>query len=368
MSKGKEKTAEFETEPNLAHLRRLSDDTGLIQHAFYTLPDRSTGYTTDDNARALLVTLEAFRLHGNEVARRLADTYLSFLRWVHNGRGKYRNFLAYDRSFLDEEGSEDCFGRAFWALGAAAGRYPETGGRQAASELFWASFPHVAGLDSLRGRALAARGLLEMANGSAQGAGQARERLRESADGLIASYQATAGRGWHWYENIIAYDNAAIPLSLLLAYETFGCRTYLKIARESLDFLLAGQLGECFQPVGNRGWWVRGGRPAFYDQQPIEAGSTLEACLVAFRLTGKKEYLETARLVGDWFTGKNVAGKSLYDPVTGGCRDGIHPEGMNQNQGAESLLAYLWSRLVMVKEREALGMGGESGGEGGTVS
>ncbi len=367
MLMGKERVAEFETEPNLAHLRRLSDDTGLIQHAFYTLPDRSTGYTTDDNARALLVTLESFCLHGNEEARRLADTYLSFLNWVHTGHGKYRNFLAYDRSFLDEEGSEDCFGRAFWALGAASERYPEGGGRQAASELFWASFPHVAGLNSLRGMALAARGLLEVPVGTTPGA-KSREALRELADGLVALYQAAAGRGWHWYEDIITYDNAAIPLSLFLAYENLGCRPYLKVARESLDFLLAGQLGECFQPVGNRGWWVRGQRPALYDQQPIEAGSTVEACLVAFRLTGKKEYLKAAKLAGDWFTGNNVAGKSLYDPVTGGCRDGILPEGVNQNQGAESLLAYLWTRLVMVKEREALGLGSETGEEASTVS
>lgn len=334
-------------ELKLDHLLRLTDCTGIIQHAAYTLPDRATGYTTDDNARALIAALRVHEAVGDPRALGLAERYLGFLAWVQNGRGGFRNFVAYDRRFLEEEGSEDAFGRAFWALGCTLGMGEGFALARNARRLAEAALPRAGRLRSPRARAFTLLGLAEWLEAGGRDP-RIRALLRRLADGLVRQYRTYAGPGWRWFEDLLTYSNGVLPLALFVACAAGGGRDHLAVAVESLDFL-----GEVLfrdgplRLVGNRGWYPRGGAPALFDEQPEDAGAMVLAYAAAHRVTGRDEY---RRLAGDafaWFLGRNALGVALYDPATGGCCDGLTPDGPNLNQGAESLLAYLLAHLAL---------------------
>lgn len=335
-------------ELKLDHLLRLTDCTGIVQHAVYTLPDRATGYTTDDNARALIAALKVHEAVGDPRALGLAERYLSFLTWAQNGRGGFRNFVAYDRRFLEEEGSEDAFGRAFWALGCTMGMGEDFPLSRNARRLLEAALPRAGRLRSPRARAFALLGLAEWLEAGGGRDPRVRPLLRRLADGLARQYRVFAGAGWHWFEDILTYSNGVLPMALFLAYRAGGRRDHLAVAAESLDFL--GEILFRDGPmrlVGNRGWYPRGGSPAPFDEQPEDAGAMVLAYAAAHRVTGRDDYRRLAGESFAWFLGRNALGVPLYDPTTGGCHDGLTPDGPNLNQGAESLLAYLLAHLAL---------------------
>jgi glycosyltransferase involved in cell wall biosynthesis len=339
---------------DLAHLQRLTDDTGLIQHAKYIVPDRHTGYCLDDNSRALMLCAGAYSLLRDEGARALISTYFSFTHFMQNPDGRFRNFMDYQRHFLDEAGSDDSFGRALWALGYIIWRPPRDAYRSLAFECFQKALPHVRGLN-LRGKALAMLGLAAYLR-CYQGDESVTAMLRECADHLLAMYRHTAGADWRWFEDIICYDNGIMPMALFQTYALLREDKYLQAARESLEFLEKNLVHDGrLSIIGSNGWYRRGGARAQYDQQPIDATAMVLAYQSAYWVTQDKEYLKKMRLAFGWFLGENDMGMSLYDHETKGCADGLLREGISLNQGGESTVSFLMALLAMIEEYEIAG-------------
>jgi len=339
---------------DLAHLQRLTDDTGLIQHAKYIVPDRHTGYCLDDNSRALMLCAGAYSLLRDEDAKKLISTYFSFIHFTQNPDGRFRNFLDYQRRFLDEAGSDDSFGRALWALGYIIWRPPRDAYRSLAFECFQKALPHVRGLN-LRGKALAMLGLAAYLR-CYQGDESVTALLRECADYLLALYKEVATDDWHWFEDIICYDNGIMPMALFQTYALLREEKYLQVARETLEFLEMNLLHDGrLSIIGSNGWYKRGGQRAQYDQQPIDAAAMVLAYQSAYWVTQDKEYLKKMRMAFGWFLGENDMGMSLYDHETKGCADGLQPEGVSLNQGGESTVSFLMALLAVTEEYEIAG-------------
>lgn len=341
---------------NLAHLLNMTDDTGILQHAIFSVPNTCEGYTTDDNARALMVsnTLSEAALDGNRADyAKLSHRYLAFL-WLafHAGRGRFRNFLGYDRIWLEDTGSEDCHGRALWALGAVLGHSRDAGLRGAAGRLFEAALPAALTFSSPRAWAFSILGMqayLDWFPGDRVVQG-ARNGL---ANRLLDRFQQSSTETWHWFEKSLAYSNARLSQALILAGSKSGNRKMVATGIESLEWLMAAQHQDdpqTFVPIGSNGFYTDGKEKARFDQQPVEACSTISACLETYRLTGNRQWLDEAQKVFRWFMGKNDLQTPLYDAATGGCRDGLHPDRVNQNQGAESTLSFLMALLEMHRE------------------
>jgi glycosyltransferase involved in cell wall biosynthesis len=335
----------------LGHLKRLTDDTGLIQHAKYIVPDRHTGYCLDDNSRALMLCAWAFFLTRDESAKELISTYFSFTHFMQTPDGRFRNFIDYQRHFLDETGSDDAFGRALWALGYIIWRPPRNAYRSLAYECFQKALPHVPGLN-LRGKALAMLGMVSYLR-CYQGDESVTAKLRDCADCLLSLYKDTATDDWRWFEEIICYDNGIMPMALFQTYSILRDEKYLQTAKATLEFLeQAITHNGRLSIVGSRGWYKKGGVKAKYDQQPIDAAAMVLAYQSAYRVTGEKEYLKKMRQAFGWFLGENDMGMSLYDHETKGCADGLLPEGVSLNQGGESTVSFLMALLAMIEEYE----------------
>jgi len=334
----------------LDHLRTLCDDTGILQHACFTIPDRRHGYCTDDNARALLAALGIYRITKNPEMLQLANTCLSFLHSaLCSESGRFRNFLSYDRRWLEEIGSEDSHGRALWALGDAVNLAATESQRTAAMQLFSRSVSAVSELAYPRSRAFALLGISSYLK--TFGGDRDVQHLGEHlANELFNSFREQGcGEQWPWPEQTLTYANARLPHALLLAGEWLEHDAMIDTALGSLSWLLDVQTTAegCLSPIGNDGWYARGGEQARFDQQPIEAFALVEACAAAQRITGEAQWGIEARRCFDWFLGKNDLGEPLYDFQTGGCHDGLHAEGVNQNEGAESTLAWILSLLAI---------------------
>ena len=341
-------------EINFSHLVNLTDETGILQHTRYSVPDRSRGYTTDDNARALIVALHGLEAKPEDLQLlRLAFRYLSFLDHAFDrSRGRFRNFMAYDRRWLEEVGSEDSHGRALWSLGIAVGVAPDDGQVAVALDLFHAGLPAVEVFTSPRAWAFTLIGIHEFLK-RFPGDSVAR-RLREVLGGkLLQLYRATASEPWPWFETYMTYDNAVLCQGLLHTGQGIGQPEMVDISLKTLEWLARIQTvpeGH-FVPVGTSGW-QRDGTRSRYDQQPVEAHSMVSACLAAYAVTRDEKLHKEARRAFDWFLGRNDLGMPLYDYTTGGCFDGLSPDGVNLNQGAESTISFLLSLLAM-RSREA---------------
>lgn len=337
------------------HLLSLTDDTGLLQHARFAVADRGHGYCTDDNARALIVALEADETESPARLRRATIHYLSFLQHaLCEQSGRFRNFLSYDRRWLEEVGSEDSHGRAVAALGFAVERASSEGLRAAALHLFERALPATCQLCSMRSWAFAVRGV-DAVLARYHGDKQARHALEWLAQRLFEQFSlshAEDADDWMWPEDRLTYANAAMPHALLLAGQRLERDELVARGLTVLHWLLELQDDHgVFAPIGNQGWLERGGLRSPFDQQPIEAQLTVEACLKAWQITEQRYWALAARRAFDWFLGKNVLGEPLVDPTTGACRDGLQPGRVNQNQGAESTLAWL-SALVAMRALE----------------
>lgn len=325
------------------HLLRLSDSTGIFQHAIFTVPWFDHGYCADDNARALLfsVLLEGLEECPPEIRQARAG-YAAFLQHAFSREtGRFRNFMGFDRQWLESHGSEDSHGRALWALGAVVGRTRSDGLRAWAAPLFNEALPAVGSFTSPRAWAFAILGLHEYLR-TMEGDLLAARVREEIAVRLLGLWQRTATPEWPWFEDIVAYDNPRLSHALILSGRWTGRTDMQEAGLQSLRWLMDHQRGEdgCFRPVGSNGFWRRGGPPAAFDQQPVEAAAAVAACIEAFNTTGDGHWRCEAGRAFDWFLGANDLGELLYDPATGGCRDGLHPNRTNQNQGAESTLSF----------------------------
>jgi glycosyltransferase involved in cell wall biosynthesis len=337
-------------ELKLDHLSRMTDSTGMFQHAIFTVPNFSEGYCTDDNARAfiLAVLLDELEEHPERV-RTLATTYAAFLNHAFDPKTKrFHNHLSFDRRWLDERGSEDSHARALWALGVGVGRSPHRSFQIMAGQLFAQALPAVGEFTSPRAWAFSLIGIHEYLRrlGGDSLVTQTRESLTAR---LMEAYDKTARPDWPWFEGELAYDNAKLPHALILSGHATAQPEVLERGLQSLGWLAEVQDSEHghFRPIGSNGFYARGGVRANFDQQPIEAQAMVSACLDAYRITSNPLWYDRAQRAFDWFLGWNDLGLEVYSPSTGGCRDALHVDRVNGNEGAESTLAFLLSLAEM---------------------
>jgi hypothetical protein len=334
----------------LDHLFRMSDSTGMFQHASFTIPNFAEGYCTDDNARALVLALMLQKLgHGSQRLGDQAATYAAFLSHAFDRkRRRFRNFMSFDRRWLEEVGSEDCHGHALWALGLCVSQAGQDSFQALAAELFEQALLPVAEFTSPRAWAYALIGIdeyLRRLSGDRR-ADQIRESLSAK---LMQRYADTATDEWQWFEEVVSYANAKLAHAMILSGRCMDNGTMLETGLRTLRWLTKVQTSEAgsFRPIGSNGFFPRGKERAIYDQQPIEAQATVSACIEAYHATGDAFWVTEAWRAFEWFLGRNDLGLALYDSTTGGCRDGLHVDRLSQNQGAESTLAFLLALAEM---------------------
>ncbi len=337
---------------NLTHVMRLTDDTGIVQHAKYGIPNLKEGYCLDDNARGLIMALMAYQRNKSREAFELLPIYLSYIHYMQTEDGNFRNFLSFNRQYLDEVGSEDSFGRTVWALGYLIGCAANNSYREFARELFHKSFPHFKALQHLRGMANTIIGISLYLQAIPGDEGMLNELVRLTQP-LIEAYEENQSDDWQWFEEKMTYDNAILPLALLHSCEITGNEKVRHIALKTMAFLDALTLANGYlSPVGNDGWYYRGQQFPVYDQQAIETMAMVLMHFQAYKIFRKPQYIEKMFLSYKWFLGENTLRAPLYDYETKGCCDGLQSTGINRNQGAESTLAYLISHLVVLKAFE----------------
>lgn len=348
----------------LDHMQRMTDGTGMLQHAVFNVPNYNEGYTTDDNARALIVSVQLDELKNSateltidertlSLSRDLGRRYLAFLWYAFNPATKrFRNFMAYNRTWLEETGSGDSHGRSLWALGSVLGRSSEDGLRGMAARLFELSIASASELTSPRSWAFALLGTQSYLK-------------RYPGDRAVAAVQSTLAQrlkdafkknqtaDWPWLEDKVTYCNPVLPQSLIQYAQSNGDEEAAEIGLRSLKWLLDIQKSDqgWIMPIGSMGFYTRGGEIAYFDQQPVEVYSIISACLDAYRATGELSWCQDADLAFEWFLGRNALGIPMYDRVSGGCRDGLHIDRVNENQGAESTLAFIQSLLELEQVR-----------------
>ncbi|MBU0478322.1 glycosyltransferase family 4 protein [bacterium] len=332
----------------LDHLHHMTDETGIMQHAIFTVPNYREGYTTDDNARALMVSALMEDL-GNEEALALGSRYLAFIWYAFNTKtGRLRNFMDYQRNWLEEGGSDDSHGRTLRALGTVLGRSNMPALHSMAGWMFEQALPAILNTPSPRAWAFAIIGIQEYLQRFA-GDRQA-DQVREKLSGrLLTLYKNHHSDEWCWYEDRLTYCNAALPHALLLCGQAMSNAAMTETGLESLSWLADLQRADAghFVPIGSNGFYPQGGERARFDQQPVEAQAMVSACLEAYRITLDERWRKEARRAFEWFLGRNDLNLPLYDPTTGGCRDGLHPDRVNENQGAESTLSFLQALLEL---------------------
>jgi glycosyltransferase involved in cell wall biosynthesis len=346
----------------LDHLQRMTDHTGIIEHAVFVVPNYPEGYSTDDNARALIVAvlLEDFGSKAPVGSLELASRYLAFLWLAFDPKTKrFRNCLSYERQWQEPEGSEDSHGRALWGLGTVLGRTRDAGLRGAAGRLFELAVPASVEFKSPRACAFALLGIEEYLE-SFPGDRAALNAADALAHRLLDSYRAHCSVDWKWFENVLAYSNARLPQALLRAGTRSANVEMVSAGFEALEWLALIQRCELkghFVPIGSHGFYSKNTEKARFDQQPVEACAMVSAALQAYRATGQNRWRKEAWTAFNWFLGDNDLQVALYDPTTGGCRDGLHPDRANENQGAESTLSFLMALLEMRKLEESTGTG-----------
>ena len=344
----------------LDHLFRMTDQTGMVEHAVFVVPNYPEGYTSDDNARALIVTtlLECQGICLPAGAPDLASRYLAFLWHAFDPATKrFKNCLSYERQWQEPESWEDSHGRAIWGLGTVLGKSNIAGLRGAAGRLFELAVPAAVEFRSPRACAFALLGLQEYLE-SFPGDRAALTASEALANRLLDSYRANRSVNWNWFESVLAYSNARLPQALIRAGMRAGNDEMVSAGLETLNWLMTIQRCKIeghFVPIGSHGFYSKNTERARFDQQPVEACGAVSACLQAYRATGEQRWRKEAWCAFNWFLGDNDLQIALYDPVSGGCRDGLHPDRANENQGAESTLSFLMALLEMREFGEATG-------------
>ncbi len=335
-------------EPSLDHLQKLTDDTGLYQHAKFTIPNREFGYCTDDNARAVIAMTRYYAQYPEPEALRLLDTYLSFIIHSQRSNGSIRNFMDFNRNWNENEPAHDAFGRVLWAFGTVMAKPPAPPYLSIAKDCFDKSVELVQ-RQMPKGMAYSILGMSDYLK-QFPGAIDIKRQLELAADGLLRQYEESHYPDWQWFEEAMTYDNAVLPQALYVAGMTLENKKYQEIADNTCEFLLTNIFnGSHFSFVGCNGWYERGEKKATFDQQPIEAAGTVLMLRDAYEATQNERFLTLQRKAFDWFLGQNDLHVPLYDFRTKGCNDGLTPDGVNTNQGAESTLSLLLSLLAMVE-------------------
>ncbi|HVJ21660.1 MAG TPA: glycosyltransferase family 4 protein [Polyangiaceae bacterium] len=339
-------------ETNLEHIGSMTDSTGMLQHAVFSVARYDDGYCLDDNARALLLMtlLEDAGTEDGKSVRALASRYLAFVYHAFDDRsGRFRNFMSYARAWDDGVGSEDSHGRAIWALGAVVGRCKYPGKESLAGSLFRRALLAIERFTSPRAWAFALLGIAEYLR-AFQGDSSVQSTHGLLAGRLLDLFQSTSSADWPWFEDHATYENARLSQTMIASGVRLGHEEMTRAGLRTLEWLISVQLVDGhFAPIGCNGFYPRGQSKAVFDQQPIDAWATVSACLEARRATGDERWLQHARRAFGWFLGQNHLQQSLYDASTGGCRDGLHVERVNENQGSESTLSF---QLALLEMRE----------------
>jgi hypothetical protein len=335
-------------EPSLAHLKKLTDDTGLVQHAKFTVPNRYFGYCTDDNARGVILMTRYYAQYPELEALELFDSYLSFILHAQNNDGTIRNLMNFDRTWQINEPVNDGLGRFLWALGTVMAEPPSASYLSIIKDCFDRSVKYVE-KQHPRGMGYSILGMSDYLR-QFPGASDIKRQLEIAAEGLMRQYEVNHLPDWSWFEDILTYDNGVLPQALFIAGQILGNKKYIKVAKDTCEFLLANTFnGEYFSFVGCRGWYERGGKRATFDQLPVEAASMVMMLRSAYDATEEERFLRLQRKAFDWFLGQNDLHTPLYDFKTTGCYDGLMAGGVNLNQGAESTLSFLLSLLAIVE-------------------
>lgn len=338
---------------SLDHIIRLTDDTGIIQHANYGIPNLKEGYCLDDNSRAMILALMAFRHHKSHDALKLLPVYMSFVHYMQREDGLFRNFLNFRREYVEEVGSEDAFGRTIWALGYLMRYAPNSSYREFGLDMYRKAFPHFSTLRYLRGIADTIIGLTHYLACYPTDEGML-DCLACLTGKLLDAYRQNASAHWQWFEEKMSYDNAILPLALLHSFEVTGDAAARKVALESLQFLEKVCFRDgCFSPVGNHGWYSQQDSIPLFDQQALETMAMVLVYDCAYHITGKHSWFQKMYKCYTWFLGENTLHLPLFDSETHGCCDGLQERGVNRNQGAESTLAYWISHLTVIRAIES---------------
>ncbi len=334
-------------EPPLNHFIRMTDDTGIYQHGKYTIPDRNHGYCTDDNARALIAMTKYYKEYGDPESLRLLEIYLSFVCHSQLEDGSVRNFMSFDRKWFKTEPNHDSLGRTLWALGGLMASPPLPTYLSIIKDIFDKSVKHVPKL-SLRGMAYSIFGMVDYLK-QFPGASEIKRHLTHASKALQQAYMDHADGNWQWFEDILTYDNAVLPHALMLTGEILEDKELINIGLTSCEFLIKNTYnGSYFSFIGCNGWMEKYGDRAKFDQQPLEAVSTILMLQQAFELTKDKSYVKLQIRALDWYLGANDLNIPLFDFQTKGCYDGLEPSGVNLNQGAESLVSFMISLLCII--------------------
>jgi glycosyltransferase involved in cell wall biosynthesis len=338
----------------LSPVERMTDGVGMLQHSVFGIADRDHGYCIDDNARGLLLMAVADDLPV-EIRIRLAETYASFVQHGWNPDTKlYRNFMSYDRRWLEDVGSEDSNGRTLWALGVTAAQAPSAPLRSWATMLYDQTIGSIATLGSVRTRAFAMLGAAAMMQVRRDAAS---ETLLHDGVAMLSALLARNSRpDWAWFEIVLSYDNTRLPEALIRAGMVLGDHAAIATGLETLDWISTQTSGHdgMFQPVGTEGFGQPRGAPALFDQQPLEAWAMIDACEAAWAATGNAIWLTRAEAAHDWFLGRNTLGVPIVDPESGECGDGLTSVSVNANKGAESVIAWQMARRAFVRLSEAV--------------
>lgn len=327
------------------HIFHMTDDTGMFQHSIYGVPNLSKGYTSDDNARALIMAVKLYDQYRLKKFGRLIYKYVSFLGYAQNSGGTFRNFMGYNREFLEKDGSEDCFGRCLWALGYTfANSATPQNVKKTAWKLIEQALPNCQKLVSPRAKAYAIIGLSYLDGEENNGC------ISKLAASLAKQYDHYQDGDWHWFEDSMTYCNATLPWAMLRAGKVTKENRYQQIGFESLHFMESKTFHKgYFKAIGCKGWLEKGKEAAEFDEQPVEACETTLAFLEAYEISENKMYLDKANTCFSWYYGNNSKNLSLLDEETGGCYDGIELDKLNHNQGAESVVSFWMAYLALKK-------------------
>jgi glycosyltransferase involved in cell wall biosynthesis len=336
---------------NLCHVAQMTDSTGMLQHALFSIPRYEDGYCLDDNARALLlmVMAEDAGAGDRETVRALTARYLAFVSHAFSEKsGRFRNFMSYGRAWTEEAGSEDSHGRGIWALGAVVGRSRDPSKQSLAGVLLQRALPALSDFSSPRAWAFGLLGIGEYLH-AFQGDTQVESQRRLLSERLLGLYRRASTRDWSWFEDAATYENARLSQALLATGALSDNEELKSVGIKSLEWLVSvqGLQDGDFAPIGSNGFYRRGEAKAAFDQQPIDVWAMISACLEARRVTNDERWARHARRTFGWFLGQNQLQQPLYDAASGGCRDGLHVDRVNENQGAESTLSFQLALLEM---------------------
>lgn len=342
MGSSKNLLPDFKNPPNFAHFQKITNKIGIVQHCKGSVPDKKFGYALDDNARALLVSCWAQKIYPQIDLQKNIKIYLKFIQKMQRPDGQFHNFLSWDGKFLDKVGSQDSFGRTFWAL-----RFYLVYRKDFFSkvrQILAKTKKYLKKFRYLRSKAFV---ILGLSYGFDRKDTELMEKL---SDDLVANFNKNSDKNWRWFEKILTYSNGILPLAFLASFKVTKKPVFLEIALKSLDFLLqVCREKDRPAPIGNAGWYKKDGKKALFDQQCIEIADMVLALVAAYKVTQKKKYFYSARDWFLWFYGNNIAGVKMYNPKTGAAFDGLEPKRINKNQGAESTLAYLLSYLALAE-------------------